>query len=212
MTRPAIDPARMPDEIAVALGADDDARRRLETYVALLLKWQKAVNLISGAGAADVWRRHILDCGQLARLVPKGTQAIADLGSGAGLPGLVLAAMGVAGVHLVESDGRKAAFLLEANRAMGTDAKVLNRRVEDVAPESFDLVTSRALAPLDRLVPMAKKLLKTGGKLLFLKGKGAEEELTAAGQTWKMTVTRTPSLSDPEGVILLIEDVEKRHG
>ena len=89
---------------------------------------------------------------------------------------------------------------------------MLNRRVEDVAPESFDLVTSRALAPLDRLVPMAKKLLKTGGKLLFLKGKGAEEELTAAGQTWKMTVTRTPSLSDPEGVILLIEDVEKRHG
>lgn len=212
MNRQADTPPRMPEDVAAALGADAEARRRLETYVALLLKWQKAVNLISGAGAGDLWRRHILDCGQLARLVPPGTAAIGDLGSGAGLPGLVLAALGVHGLHLVESDGRKAAFLLEANRAMGTDAKVLNRRAEDVAPESFDLITSRALAPLDRLVPLAKKLLKTGGKLLFLKGKGADEELTALGQTWKMTVTRTPSASDPAGVILLLEDVEKRHG
>lgn len=202
----------MPDDVATAIGADPAARARLETYVALLLKWQKAINLISGGGAGDLWRRHILDCGQLARLIPPGTAAIGDLGAGGGLPGLVLAALGVTGLTLVESDGRKAAFLREANRAMGTEAVILNKRAEDLPPQSFDLITARALAPLPKLLPMAKNLLKTGGKLLFLKGKSADEELTACDETWKMTVTKTPSLSDSAGVILLIEDVEERHG
>ena len=216
MTAP-IPSATMPDDVADLLGADllgadTAARARLETYVALLLKWQRAINLIAGGGVADIWHRHILDCGQLARFIPREAAAIADLGSGGGLPGLVLAALGVKGLTLVESDGRKAAFLREANRAMGTDVTVLNRRAEELPAHSFDLVTARALAPLERLLPMAENLLKTGGKLLFLKGKSADEELTACGETWKMTVNKAPSLSDPAGVVLLIEDVAKRHG
>ena len=212
-TDPPTEPSgTMPDDVAEALQADAAARARLETYVALLLKWQRAINLVAGGGTADIWHRHILDCGQLRRFIPAGAAAIADLGSGGGLPGLVLAALGVEGLTLVESDGRKAAFLREANRAMGTGAVIVNKRAEDLPPKSFDLITSRALAPLARLVPLAENLLKTGGKLLFLKGKSAEEELTACAETWKMTVTKTPSLTDSAGVVLLIEDVEKRHG
>ncbi|PIW28048.1 MAG: 16S rRNA (guanine(527)-N(7))-methyltransferase RsmG [Rhodospirillales bacterium CG15_BIG_FIL_POST_REV_8_21_14_020_66_15] len=214
----------MPDDVARALAlqgpAGAAARARLETYVAALAKWQKRINLIGPATVAEVWRRHVLDCGQLAALMPVPPVRVCDLGSGAGLPGLVLAAMGVGegqggGLDLVESDARKAAFLREANRLMGAHARILNRRIEEVAGREaapYDVVTARALAPLPKLLDLAENLLKTGGKLLFLKGRGADAELTESEKTWKMRVTKTPSASDAEGVILLIEDLEKRHG
>jgi 16S rRNA (guanine527-N7)-methyltransferase len=214
----------MPDDVARALGLSGpdsaETRRRLETYVAVLLKWQQRINLVGPATVADIWRRHILDSGQLAALMPPGPVRVCDLGSGAGLPGLVLAAMGVGAgeggcLHLVESDGRKAAFLREANRLMGAGAEVRNQRIEALAVEAaspYDVITARALAPLPKLLEMSEKLLKTGGKLLFLKGKAADAELTESAKTWKMTITKTPSASDPDGVILLIEDLERRHG
>lgn len=213
----------MPPAVARALGLDGAgaaaARQRLETYVAALVKWQRRINLIGPATVADLWQRHILDCGQLAALVPSAAR-VCDIGAGAGLPGLVLAAMGAGqgpggGLDLVESDARKAAFLSEANRRMGTAARVLNRRIEDVVADkaaAYDIVTARALAPLPKLLELSQPLLKTGGKLLFLKGKGADGELTDSAKAWNMTVTKTPSASDSEGVILQIEDLERRHG
>ncbi|MEQ8505415.1 MAG: 16S rRNA (guanine(527)-N(7))-methyltransferase RsmG [Rhodospirillales bacterium] len=214
----------MPDEIARALGLEGPehaaARARLETYVAALLKWQRSINLIGPATVGDLWRRHIQDCAQIATLIPVDARRICDLGSGAGLPGLVLAALDVGGgegraLDLVESDMRKSAFLREANRLMGTHARIVNARIETLGGEdagSYDIITARALAPLPKLLEMSNNLLKTGGKLLFLKGKGADAELTASRETWKMSATKMPSESDPEGVILLIEDLERRHG
>lgn len=214
----------MPEDVARALGLDgaDGAarRRRLETYVAALVKWQRRINLIGPATVADIWRRHILDCGQLAALVPAGPLRVCDLGSGAGLPGLVLAALGVgagegACLDLVESDSRKAAFLREANRLMGSHARIENRRIEEMAETGaagYDIITARALAPLPKLLEMSNNLLKTSGKLLFLKGKATDAELTESEKAWKMRVTKMPSASDSEGVILLIEDLERRHG
>jgi 16S rRNA (guanine527-N7)-methyltransferase len=122
-------------------------------------------------------------------------------------------------LDLVESDGRKAAFLREANRVMGTHARVLNKRIEVVGAEledgpgrGYDLITARALAPLPKLLAMSENLLKTSGQLLFLKGRGADAELTESEKTWRMTATKTPSVSDPEGVLLLLTDIERRHG
>ncbi|HBC06407.1 MAG TPA: 16S rRNA (guanine(527)-N(7))-methyltransferase RsmG [Rhodospirillaceae bacterium] len=214
----------MPEDVARALGlggADGAGRRaRLETYVAALVKWQRRINLIGPATVADIWHRHILDCGQLAALVPAGSLRVCDLGSGAGLPGLVLAALDI-GVgeggclDLVESDSRKAAFLREANRLMGTHARIENRRIEEMAETGaagYDIITARALAPLPKLLEMSNNLLKTGGKLLFLKGKATDAELTESEKAWKMRVTKMPSASDSEGVILLIKDLERRHG
>ncbi len=225
MKQSAPDPAsEMPADVARLLGLDGDegaaCRAKLETYVATLVKWQRRINLIGPATVADIWHRHILDCGQLANRIPSRPLRVCDLGSGAGLPGLVLAAMGIGAgeggcLDLVESDSRKAAFLREANRLMGTHGRVENRRIEEMAEtgaSGYDIITARALAPLPKLLEMSNNLLKTGGKLLFLKGKGADAELTESEKAWKMRVTKMPSASDSEGVILLIEDLKKRHG
>lgn len=225
MKQSAPDPAsEMPKDVAHILGLDGEegAKRRakLEIYVATLVKWQRRINLIGPATVADLWHRHILDCGQLANCIPPGALRVCDLGSGAGLPGLVLAAMGIGAgeggcLDLVESDGRKATFLREANRLMGTQGRIENRRIEELAETGasrYDIITARALAPLPKLLEMSNNLLKTGGKLLFLKGKGADAELTESEKAWKMRVTKMPSASDSEGTILLIEDLKKRHG
>jgi rRNA small subunit methyltransferase G len=105
---------------AAGIDVSRETRQRLSAYLELLRRWQGAINLVGASTLADPWRRHILDCGQIAPHVPHGAASVLDLGSGAGLPGLVLALLGVPGVQLVESDGRKAQFLREAARATGT--------------------------------------------------------------------------------------------
>ena len=121
--------------------------------------------------------------------------------------GLVLAAMGVAEVHLVEADRRKAQFLREATRRMGLAGVTVHPvRIETLAL-AVDAVTARALAPLARLVPMARPLLRAGGRLVLLKGRGVDAELTALGEAGRMRVELHPSLADPEGRVLVLEEV-----
>jgi 16S rRNA (guanine527-N7)-methyltransferase len=180
---------------------------KLEAYLGLLGKWQKAINLVGKSTLEDPWRRHILDCAQLVRYLPEGRLRLADLGSGAGLPGLVLAIMGVAEVHLVESDRRKAQFLREAARQLGLGTV----RVHAVRIEALDLavdvVTARALAPLAELLPLAAPLLAPQARLLLLKGRNADGELAAAAQCWTMRVALEPSLADPLGRVLILDEV-----
>ena len=151
----------------------------------------------------------MLDSAQLAPLLPPGTQAIVDLGSGAGFPGLVLAILGIPEVHLVESDSRKCVFLAEAARATGANPVIHNQRIESVSGLSVGVVTARACAPLDKLMSYAQKFLWQDGKALFLKGATVEEELTAARKLWQMEVERFPSASDPTGCILRIGQVRR---
>lgn len=191
------------------LGVSRETLSRLESYAELLRKWQDRINLVSGATLPDLWRRHMLDSGQLFRHLPAGTAVLVDLGSGAGFPGLVLAAMGVPAVHLIESDARKCAFLREAARVMGLSSVTIhNRRIEQVAPFAADVVTSRALAPLSQLLNYAFPFLQNG-EALFLKGRGGEDELTAAAKEWNMAIERLTSLSDPEGLILRLSEVTR---
>lgn len=199
-------------EVQAALGYGEDTHLRLAAYVDLLRKWQRAINLVGPGTMDELWRRHILDCGQLFALLPDPRAEIADLGAGAGLPGAVLAIMGAGRVTLIESDRRKAAFLAEVNRTLSLGMTVETRRVEEIQHLSFDLITARALAPLARLLAYAQPLLKTGGQCLFLKGAAGERELTEAEETWKMTVERFPSLSDPSGVVFQLKDIHPRHG
>ncbi len=180
---------------------------RLERYAALLRRWQPAVNLVAASTLPDLWRRHMLDSAQLLGLVPQRPCRLADLGSGAGFPGLVLAIMGVGEVELIESDARKCAFLREAIRVTGATARVREGRIEHVLDGSFDVVTARALAPLSELLGYAQALLAPGGVALFLKGRRLEEELTEARKAWKMILERFASISAPGGPILRIREI-----
>jgi 16S rRNA (guanine527-N7)-methyltransferase len=194
-------------EAGALLGVSRETLERLQTYLDLLARWQQRINLVGPSTLEDPWRRHIVDCGQLWRLWPENARSVVDLGSGAGLPGLVLAIMGAPEVHLVESDQRKAAFLREAARACGAVATIHAGRAETVPPLAADVVTARALAPLPELLRLAERHVHPGTTCLFLKGRTAASELTRAREVWTMRVASVGSLSDPEGQILLISEI-----
>jgi 16S rRNA (guanine527-N7)-methyltransferase len=194
-------------EAGAQLGVSRETLDRLQVYLDLLARWQSRINLVGPATLADPWRRHILDCGQLWRFWPTGAQTLADLGSGAGLPGLVLAVMGAPTVHLIESDQRKAAFLREASRACGVAVTVHAQRSEAIPPLAADVVTARGLAPLLELLALAARHVHDGTTCLFLKGRSAESELTRARGIWTMSTAIAGSLSDPEGQILILNEI-----
>ena len=198
-----------PAEFQAATGLDGTIVDRLAAYAELLVRWQARINLVGPDTIPDLWRRHMLDSAQLLPRLPAGAKRLVDLGSGAGFPGLVLAILGAPDVHLVESDSRKAAFLREAARVAETPVTVHAARIEKLSPLAADVVTSRALAPLDRLLGLAEPHLAPGGKCLFLKGRAAEDELTAARKEWIITFGRTPSATDPSGIILEIGEVRR---
>jgi 16S rRNA (guanine527-N7)-methyltransferase len=203
---------------AVALLAGTVSREtwtRLDGLVALLLKWQATTNLIAPSTLSEIWTRHVADSAQLLRLAPDARKWV-DLGSGGGFPGLVIACAMAdhpgAKIDLVESNQKKSAFLREAARTLGVPAIVHARRIEDFvsAPaQSFDVVTARALAPLDKLMDYAGPLLKTGAIGLFPKGQDAESELTAASKSWTMDAQLVPSVTDPQARIVVVRRATK---
>lgn len=200
---PALDAAGLAKLVPVSR----ETLERLTVWLELLRTWQRAINLVGASTLADPWRRHILDSAQLHAHLPRGPVALADLGSGAGLPGLVLAALGVPEVHLIEADRRKAQFLREAARRMGLAGVTVHAQRIEAVTLAVDVVTARALAPLRDLVPLAVPLLRPGGRLLLLKGRTAAAELTALREHWTMRVAIQPSRADPEGCVLVLEEV-----
>lgn len=200
---------------------------KLERYAELLIKWNKSINLVSRDSLKDLWRRHFLDSAQLLQHVPPTfdgqAPVIVDLGSGAGFPGLILALLGAGNVHLIESDQRKCAFLREVARATGCHVTIHNKRIEQIEPFRADLVTARAFAALDELLPYAWPFLSSQrvsertlpdsgvfprGQLLLLKGKTADKELTEAGKRWNMRIERFSSRSSTEGQILRLDALQ----
>lgn len=194
-----------PEGFAKLAAVSRETLDRLQAYVALLTAWNRRINLVGANTIGDVWRRHILDSAQLMPLLPDKTRVVVDVGSGAGLPGLVLAMLGVPEMHLVESDQRKAAFLREAQRVTSTSVIIHSQRAERMAPIAADAIVARAVAPVDNLLLMVDKFRKPHTICLFLKGKGVEEELTHLPPALKMKAQILPSRSDPTGRILRLE-------
>ena len=203
------DPPLSPEEAGKLLAVSRETLARLQLYVELLRRWQRGINLVGPTTLADPWRRHIVDCGQLWRHLPPGSHRLADLGSGAGLPGLVLAIMGAPDVHLLESDQRKATFLREAARACAAPITVHAVRIEAAPGLAADVVTSRALAPLTSLLALAERHVHPGTTCVFLKGRNAASELTAAMRHWTMEANSVPSLSDSEGRVLILREIRR---
>jgi 16S rRNA (guanine527-N7)-methyltransferase len=188
---------------------------RLDLFVTLLGRWQRVTNLVSSASLGAVWTRHIADSLQLLSLAPDARRWI-DLGSGGGFPGLVIACALAewpdAVIHLVESSGKKAAFLREAVRVTGAGAKVHHCRAEAFVEQwqgELDVVTARAFAPLSVLLDLTAPLLERGAKALFLKGQHIEQELTQATKCWSIDLKRIPSRTNPKASILEIRRAER---
>jgi 16S rRNA (guanine527-N7)-methyltransferase len=198
-----------PEEFAIAANVSRETLARLKAYAGLLADWNARHNLVSAASLEDVWRRHIWDSAQLARFVPATSRSLADLGSGAGFPGLVLAELlrGRVQVTLYESTAKKCRFLEVVRDRLALDTVICNTRIEAASASPFDVVTARACAPLDKLLSYAQQFVGPDTTCLFLKGQNVGPELTRARKSWKMKVQQHPSLTDPSGAILEIRDL-----
>lgn len=192
-----------PQEFQAATGVSRETLERLKAYASLLTEWSSRHNLVAQSTLPEMWRRHFWDSAQLCPLVPDA-RTLADLGSGAGFPGLVLAALleGRVSVTLHEATTKKCDFLKAAAERMAIEVSVCNARMEELTPKAYDVITARACAPLDKLLGYAQNFAGPDTICLFLKGQNVGSELTQAHKSWKMKIRQIPSLTDPSGVIL----------
>ncbi|MGI9387201.1 MAG: 16S rRNA (guanine(527)-N(7))-methyltransferase RsmG [Methyloligellaceae bacterium] len=218
-----------PEGFQCAFGVSQETLDRLSVYADLLARWQKTQNLVSPKTLPVIWQRHFADSAQLLDVMPNNARNVWDLGSGAGFPGLILAILlaekdtacgGEDGgndlgtppiVRLIESNGRKCAFLREVARHSGVTVEIHNRRIEtppdSVKVRSGDVITARALAPLERLLTLAAPYFASQSTALFLKGRAAPQEIERAKRSWRFTWNMIPSRTDPGGSIIVLRDL-----
>ena len=194
------------ESFARAAGADAQQMGDLERFRRLLAAWNEKMNLVGPATLEVFWNRHAWDSAQLLKLAPEA-RVWADLGAGAGLPGLVLAVLGKGRqgfhVHLVESMAKRCRFLAEVVGGLELPATVHNERAENLEL-AVDIVTARACAPLSRLLGYAQPYLRQGALGLFLKGQDVAAELEEASRSWDLDADTVASLSDPRGQIVRV--------
>lgn len=197
-----------PEEFAAVSNVSRETLARLKAYVCLLTDWNARHNLVSNASLEEVWKRHIWDSAQLVPLIPPDAKTLADLGSGAGFPGLVLAVLlhGRVTVTLFESTRKKAEFLHTVADRLGLAVDIRNERIERAEKIIYDVVTARACATLPELLVYAQHFAGPRTVCLFLKGQNVEAELTTARKSWRMKVRRHPSLTHAFGSILEIRE------
>ncbi len=214
-----------PAEFASAFAVSRETADRLEIYAEALRHWQRTINLVAPATLETIWQRHFADSAQLLDLAPSEAETWLDLGSGAGFPGLVLALLLLdrdrkARMTLVESDQRKGAFLADVVRRTGLaqamTVDILCDRVEAPATRDkvgkADVVTSRALAPMDRLLALAQPFFGPQTHGLFLKGRSIEAEMDAAAKVWRLDYDLAPSRTDRFGRIVVLRSFASRDG
>ena len=197
-----------------------ETQQRLKQYFDLLIQWQSSINLISPATVDQAWQRHFIDSLQIMDVVGEA-ETVVDIGSGAGFPGLVVAVLmaerGSGRVHLVESNGKKCAFMNAVIRATGlkdagVQVEVVNNRIEKALPSvpRPDVVTARALASLNDLLTLTETFLANGSVGVFPKGRGHEEEMKVAQGNWQFSCNLTKSVLEDDSVILKISELRPR--
>ncbi|MFC3071286.1 16S rRNA (guanine(527)-N(7))-methyltransferase RsmG [Phenylobacterium soli] len=209
--RPEVEPVTDAASFARASGASPAQVANLERYRDMLAAGNEVMNLVGPATIPDFWNRHAWDSAQLLPLAPDAL-TWADLGAGAGLPGIVLAILGKGRegfhIHLVESMAKRCRFLSEVVAALDLPASVHNDRAENL-DLAVDIVTARACAPLSRLLGYARPYLQKGATALFLKGQDVASELEEATKSWEFEAETVPSLSDPRGRIVRVRRLKR---
>ncbi len=191
-----------------------ETMERLEIYATLLRKWNPKINLVAKSTIDDVWERHILDSVQVFQAADRAFASWADLGSGGGFPGLVVAILAsglnsTTKINLVESDQRKCAFLRTVIRETGANATVYSKRIESLASLNADIVSARALSELGNLCAFAARHMRQDGLALFPKGRNWKSEVETARENWEFDFEAVPSNTDSESVILRIKDLKR---
>jgi 16S rRNA (guanine527-N7)-methyltransferase len=221
-------PIRGPDDFAAAFRVSRQTLDRLATYERLLRHWQKTINLVAPSTLDAIWHRHFADSAQIVRLAPAAVRSWVDLGSGAGFPGLVVAilladspsprlrgeGMSAPRITLIESDSRKCAFLREVARRTGITVDILSTRIEQATTQAKveppEVVSARALAPLDRLLGLAAPLFTPSTVGVFLKGRDAALEIETAAKAWTFAVEMVPSITETTGRVVVIRDLQPK--
>jgi 16S rRNA (guanine527-N7)-methyltransferase len=194
-------------EFLTAFPVSRETEALLARFENLLLERNQSLSLISGSTVEIIWTRHFLDSAQLLPLIPQPDRPLADLGTGAGFPGLVLAILGLPHVHLVEHNMQKVAFLRSVVETLDLPVTVYGMKSDAVKPFIAGTVTARALKPLDQLIGFGRRFLGEGSVCLFPKGRRAEEEMAVAARKWHMKAERFPSVTDPDSTIFRLSDV-----
>lgn len=211
-----------PEDFQAFFEVSDETIQRLEIYERTLRQWQKKINLVAPSTLRDVWQRHFADSAQLLRHAPADARRWVDLGSGAGFPGMVLAILRAGQIGefcgerhvLIESDSRKAAFLGEISRKTSIPVDTDVARIELSSTQgrytSVDVLTARALAPLDRLIDWTAPYFGTGTVALFLKGRDVEQEIELAERKWRFTYELANSLTEQDSRIVIVRRPEAK--
>lgn len=191
-----------------------ETKERLDIYAALLRKWNPVINLVASSTLDTLWERHFLDSSQLWEKAPEKLTTWCDIGTGGGFPGLILSILAKEKdpdrqTICIESDLRKATFLRTVIRETDLKARVVSARIESAPPQSADIISCRALAPLNKLMGYAKRHLSPSGQCLFLKGENYQVEIQEALETWRFEYDTYPSKTNPDAVILKIGDLDR---
>lgn len=196
-----------PEQFAAETGVSRETLGRLERYRELLLEANQGLSLIGDSTIPTLWERHFLDSAQLLPLLPSPEAVVLDMGTGAGLPGLVLAILGCPNVHLAEHNMKKATFLRRVIDELGLPTQLHAKKAESIPAFPVDVVTARAFAPLPELIGLARPFLGTAGICLFLKGRNAEAELDLARRSWRCTASLLPSRTAPDARIVRLSEI-----
>ena len=198
------------NEFCLFQNVSRETYKKFIIFYKTLIKWQNSINLISKNSIDSVWERHFLDSAQLYKITKNISGNIVDFGSGAGFPGLILAMMGHKKIHLVESDQKKCTFLREVSMLSETDVTIHNSRIEDLKFFDVELVTARALAPLNKLINYVEAFANKSSvnqaipKMLFLKGKSYNQEISELRAKQNFSIKEFDSITDKFGKILYI--------
>jgi 16S rRNA (guanine527-N7)-methyltransferase len=212
-----------PEDFARQFDVSRETLERLKLYAELLVQWQRAVNLVAPATLPELWHRHMGDSAQIVDIVrgsdsPPPPGAWLDIGSGAGFPGLVAAILladeSSYEFHLIESNGRKCAFLSDVVRRTEITARVHAQRIEDVARTkvigTVSVISARALASLDKLLTLTEPLMGEDTRAYYLKGREAIGEIEAARKSWEFALRQHESRTSSGSLILEIARQTRR--
>ena len=185
---------------------------KVDFYLSSIITNNKHTNLVGKSTIENIWDRHVLDCLQLTKHITNKKFKILDLGTGAGLPGVLLSIMGYQRVLMVDSVKKKTDFVRKIIKELSLTAKIQNKRIESPPTSQHDIIVSRALAPLVKLLTYARMYSNKNTTLLFLKGRNVNSEIDMAMKSYFFDFEKNKSLSSSDGCILKINNFKNKNG